>query len=385
MRAALICLPQPGEPASPVIAGRSVLERQIAFALACGCTRILAHCPGFTAELADLRYRAEAGGARFTQLSTVHALPGAIDDSDVLLVMHPDLLPESRAALGVLAAEEAILVLPAGAGAQAGFERIDLDRAWAGTLVVRGELLGALSGLAEDAAPAPALLRIALQAKVPEHRLPETAIADAEWVLVRSQDAAGALQPKWLRRALGESSGWSLSRNLAHLVLRANRGTLALFPWLRNASLALFALAIAVAIALGWSALAPLSFLALALAAIMVEVLLGSQSLRAAPFGTLGHWSKLRLIADAALFALAAMAFDSLWYREIFAAFALVASLWLLDRRAPAGPLALLRDRLTVSAVLLAASLAGMAEPGILLLASLLLLAILALDARSGG
>ncbi len=97
-----------------------------------------------------------------------------------MLVQQPGLWPDCHVAVGHLSADPIILVLPSGAGQQAGFERIDLDRAWAGVLTMPAILLQKLDNLPEDIAPAPALLRIALQNRLAETRLPVSLIDDGE-------------------------------------------------------------------------------------------------------------------------------------------------------------------------------------------------------------
>ena len=172
MRAALIALPQPGESDLPAIAGKSLAHRQLLFARELGCDSVIAHGGGASPDGIDLRHAAEHLGLKYQVISNSHALPGIIGDDDSLLVLQPGLLPESGAALDLLRAEgDRVLVVSAGPGASAGFERIDLDRAWAGALSMPGRWLGKLASLPEDIAPHGALLRIALQQRLPEARL----------------------------------------------------------------------------------------------------------------------------------------------------------------------------------------------------------------------
>src|SRR5690606_41211862 len=61
-------------------------------------------------------------------------LLGAVRADDELLALAPGLLPEAADALEGLGKRKGVLVLPAGPGVAAGFERLDLNRAWAGAL-----------------------------------------------------------------------------------------------------------------------------------------------------------------------------------------------------------------------------------------------------------
>jgi hypothetical protein len=162
VRAALISIA--GTPIS--LAGKSLGRRQLDFALAAGCERVIVLGDGASAEAIALRHAAEARGARFHGVGDTHGLLGAVPAGDELLVLAPTLLPEDLAALEALARGTGVLVVPAAPGVAAGFERIDLERAWAGALVLPGRLVERLSDLAPDSEATAALLRIALQARV---------------------------------------------------------------------------------------------------------------------------------------------------------------------------------------------------------------------------
>jgi hypothetical protein len=158
-----------------LIAGKSLARRQLDFALAAGCERVIALGNGASPEAIALRHASEARGARFVSIGDAHGLLGAVPAGDELLVLAPGLLPEDRRALDALERGTAILVLPAGPGVAAGFERIDLERAWGGALVLSGRLVERLSDLPPDSEATAALLRIALQARVAEKRLQRAA------------------------------------------------------------------------------------------------------------------------------------------------------------------------------------------------------------------
>ena len=54
-----------------------------------------------------------------------------------------------------------VLVLPVEAGVAAGFERIDINHAWAGALRMPGRIVAGLGDLPADWNPVAALLRLA--------------------------------------------------------------------------------------------------------------------------------------------------------------------------------------------------------------------------------
>ena len=169
MRAALISMT--GQP-SGALAGKTLARRQLDFALAAGCESVIALGDGASAQAIALRHATEAAGARFQAIRDSHGVLGVVRAADELLALAPGLLPEAGGALAALDKGAALLVLPAGPGVAAGFERIDLERAWAGAVVVSGAQVERLSALPADSAPASALMRIALQARVAAGLLP---------------------------------------------------------------------------------------------------------------------------------------------------------------------------------------------------------------------
>jgi hypothetical protein len=385
MRAALICLPPPGGAASLQIAGRSAAQCQLALALQCGCDVIVAHGHGNSGEAISLRHRAEAAGARFQTVNNAHALIGAVGEGDSLLVMQDGLWPEAGEVLEALRSPACVVVLPAGVGVQAGFEQIDLDRAWAGALVLPGQLLAALGGLPEDIAPAPALLRVALQNRLPETRLAVEHLDDGSWCLLDSPVSAGRYERRWLRRVVGEGRGSGVSARLARLALNLHGAKLAGHPRGFAAAIAVLAGLWAGAMAAAWQGYAATGFALLALAAMMTELNIGLARIRAAPFGKVKHWPGLRYVLDAALGICAVCAIDGLWQRAVFAPLVLIAGLLLLDRREWPPLAEALRDRGVIAAALAVLVLALSGEPAIMLVAGILLCANLMPVGRGRG
>lgn len=375
MRAALIALPQSGEADLPAIAGKSMAHRQLLFARETGCTSVIAHGAGASADGIVLRHAAERLGMKFQIIGNSHALAGIIADDDSLLVLQPGLLPESRAALDLLRAEgDRILVVSAGPGVSAGFERIDLDRAWAGALTISGCWLGKLAVLAEDAAPHGALLRIALQQQLPEERLPDNTLDEGTWSLVGSEDAARARASDWLRTHLGASFPGSTSRWLAKAAISGPGARLVDTPQARTGLLILSAILLGGAIIAGIYERPVLGFLLVMASVPVLEAFLALSQLLVAPFGKLKHLFLLRLIVDVGLLAVGVMSIDSLPHRNIFPALVLVLALYFLDRRNLAVWVEPLRDRMVIAAFIALMALLANTEIAIML-AGLLVLA----------
>jgi len=203
------------------LGGKTLAHRQLDFALALGCQDVIAFGDGASAEAIALRHAAEAAGARFRTIKNSHGLLGAVRADDELLVLAPGLLPEAPEAVEALAKGRRVLVFPAGPAVAAGFERIDLNRAWAGALVVGGAQVERLSELPPDIVPPSALLRIAMQANVPERPLSEDLLADGSWTMFGERADPVASERAWVVRHAPITRTFAPTRWLAQLVSRA--------------------------------------------------------------------------------------------------------------------------------------------------------------------
>lgn len=378
MRAALISLPMPGEGQQPLIAGKSIAERQLLFACEAGCDAIIAHGGGASEQAIALRHAAESAGLRFQIISNCHALEGAIGRDDTLLVFQPLLLPEAVQALDLMRADSArMLVVSAGPGVSAGLERIDLDRAWAGVLTMPGHWLSRLSALPEDATPHAALLRICLQMRLPEARLPDHILDSTGWTIVRSGKSAAFIEQNWLGDLLGKTEIAAPSRWLAARFVERGGARLLSRKWpviaLTTGALAL----LAGAVSASWYDLPVLAFAMIAAAVPLLESSLALNVIARAPFAGEGHAPLSRWLIDAAMLAVAILAIDSFWYRAAFPAFALGVALRLLDRHTTRLLQQVVKDRGCVAAMLAAISALTSAEIAVMAAATLSLFAML--------
>lgn len=369
--------------------GRSTPQRQVEFAAACGCREVILLGGGRTAEAIATRHLAEGLGLSVREVSGPHGLARAGLAGERLLVLQADLLPDPSALpAGTDQTSGCIITLAAGPGVEAGYERIDLARAWAGLLVLPGALLPRLLDLPEDAEAAPALLRISLQAGLPDRVLDLSHLSDGSWCLARTAEDGRLAEEKWLARHLTPASGDPLSRQLAHGVLRRTGGQLLDRAWMQPLALGLALVMPLAALALCYWGRAAAGFSVLALAAPLLEAALGLGRLRQV---RAGHFSRvesklshLRKLLDLALLAGGILAVSGTWLERGFAPLVLLAALYAVP---PQGPARLIRwrDRGLAAALVAAGAAALSAQAGLMLAAlALLALNLLQMQRRTG-
>lgn len=366
MRYALITLDN-----SPDIAGRALALRQLDFALAAGAVRVIGVGNGGSAPMIALRHAAEAAGVRFHGVAGAHGLLGAVGTADELLVLAPGLLAEAGEALAMLAGGPIILTLPALAGTSAGFERIDQDQAWAGALVMPGELVERLSQLPPDFAASSALLRIALQARVPL-RAVQQEITAGGWCMVG--DDALEQGTAWLKRhqqptCRGDVVGGAVRMIMQRFglsLLRQDRAQAALL-----AVFALFALVAAGLASWGHGAVA----LALMALAVFPARLHGALArLHRLPFdGEARTIGLLSWLIDASLFAVVVLASGPPLPENFYAPAVLVVAARLASPARWPLLAAWLPDRAVLAALLALSAAAGVLPAGVMALSLALL------------
>jgi hypothetical protein len=122
-----------GRDAPFAVAGKTLAQRQLDFVLAAGSERVIALGDGASAEAIALRHAAEGAGARFdVHPRTATACSARVGASDELLVARAGVLARVPRRSGNARKGQQGAGAACGAGVAAGFERIDLERAWAG-------------------------------------------------------------------------------------------------------------------------------------------------------------------------------------------------------------------------------------------------------------
>ena len=89
-----------------------------------------------------------------------------------------------------------------------------------------GRLVERLSELPPDCDAISALLRIALQGRVPEKILPEAVLAEGRWVMIQSSAQIAGLEPDWFRRHAARPTPFAPGRALARIAVGALGGRL---------------------------------------------------------------------------------------------------------------------------------------------------------------
>lgn len=377
MRTALISLA--GQPraisgaALLALGGKTLAHRQLDFALALGCEGVIVLGDGASAEAINLRHVAEAAGARFRTIKNSHGLLAAVRADDELLVLAPGLLPEAPEAVEALSKGRRVLVFPAGPAIAAGFERIDLNRAWAGALVVGGAQVERLSELPPDIVPASALVRIAMQANVPERPLSEELLANGSWKMFEEGADQVASERAWIERHAPVARTLAPTRWLARLASRAIAARALAAPHavagIVLATLAALAGAV-LAVSHGWAAV---GFGLVAVGALLAQGGAELARLRRLPFGGAGRstalHSALPWLVDAAIFACVVLAIEGSWLHRLFPPLVLLGMLYAVRSGGRIDWAAVVSDRGALALGLAVASGFDLLEPAVMLVA----------------
>lgn len=386
MRIALIVVAEaavaPNAGAGHRRSGPSVPLRQLDFALACGCQRVVALHEGAPDDPAvmALARTARSRGMVVQIIDDAHGLLGRIGAADEVLVQTAGLVPQAPAAVEALASGPAILSLPADAGVPAGFERIDRDRAWAGAALLPGSLVERLAELPPDSEASAALLRIALQARLRERPLSFALVEEGHWTLLHRGQALAAAQDGWRRRQLVGAPPHDLTGRLAGAILRRWPDRLPAEPRSLLAARAGTAVLLAAALALAWFGQAAAGLALIALAGLAAALAGSLARIAAGPFALRrGRWradAGLAVALDLALAASAALAIGAEgWPGRVFPpAVLLIAWRGRPAERRPR-PLALLGDRGLLALLLAVAAALGLAEAAVMLVALVFLVA----------
>lgn len=203
-----------------LVGGRTVLRHQLALALAFGCKRIVALSENLTGDLVQLQHVAEQAGARFHVVASTRAIVPLVAPEDELVVVSDGLLALPVEALDLLEKTTGVLTLPVEAGVAAGFERIDINHAFAGMMRLPGRIVAGLGDLPSEWNPVSALLRLAVQARQPMRDLPGSALGEGRWQLVRNEAEAQAVERRWLAHHTTRDPSSAPATIVAQLALR---------------------------------------------------------------------------------------------------------------------------------------------------------------------
>ena len=374
------------------VGGATLARHQLALALSAGCQRIACLARGIGPDLIELQHEAEKAGASFHVIGGAHGLSGLVTAADEVMVLAEGLLPTAGDALRLIDGPPAVLVQPSETGVPAGYERIDLNHASAGLMIVPGRLADRLMELPGDSDPGSALMRIALQAGVAQRPVPDEVRLGGRWLLVRSEAEAHDAEEGWMARQTaggartpGPLLARTLVRQFGPALLHGGRSSLI------GAGTAVVLAALGLALAwFGWGApgllLAGAGWVLQRASTMLDRVRREALAQRAGPLWRSGVFD---LGFDAVIAAILVIAVPALpgqlVIERCFAPAMLIGLLRLLPRGFTSGWSVWAEDRLTLT-VLLAAMFAGkVIQPGVPALAALLLLAGLVLSREGNG
>ena len=210
------------------VAGKSVAQWQVDMALAAGCSKVLCVASDISHNIIALQHSIEARGAEFHLIGSKARLSALVRATDEMLVLADGLLPLASEGVALLTdgpdhQRASVLAIPIEQALSAGMERIDLNHGWAGAMIVPGRVVERLFDLdlPEDIDIPSSLMRCALQMGVKLRLLPEAALLEQRWIVVRSPEDVQACEKAWLQRQSQRATAAKPSRWAAsHAMLR---------------------------------------------------------------------------------------------------------------------------------------------------------------------
>ena len=181
------------------VGGRPLIGHQLAQVLALGCRRIAILVDQSVADLAPLRNAAERFSAQFYTIGSGIDLVPLVTPADELIVLADGLFASPDAVLTLLGPDQGVLCFPIDEGLAAGFERIDINRAYAGAMHLPGRLVSRLADLPGEWSVPLALMRLAVQAGVPLRPAPPQLLAAGGWRLLSNEAEAHRAEQDWVR------------------------------------------------------------------------------------------------------------------------------------------------------------------------------------------
>ncbi|HQS96029.1 hypothetical protein [Novosphingobium sp. 17-62-19] len=181
------------------IGGRSLLRHQIGLALSLGVRRIVVMAEAISGELVTLQHFAEAGGAQFHVVATPRALVPLLAPEDDVIVLGDGLLAMPDAMRELIEVGPVILTLPVETALPLGFERIDINHAFAAAMRFPGRIAAGLADLPPEWNAQSALLRLAIQGRIALRNIPTSLLDDGRWSILRNEDEAHLAERRWLR------------------------------------------------------------------------------------------------------------------------------------------------------------------------------------------
>jgi hypothetical protein len=361
----------------------SIARHQLSLAIAIGCQRIVCIARGLDPELTALHHAAEAVGAQFHVISGARQLSALVTVADEIVVIADGLMVAPQRAVELLSGPHCVVVQPIEEGLAAGFERIDLNHATAGLMLIPGRLVERLTELPADCDVASALTRIALQSAVSQRELPAEARGGGGWKLIRSEIEASELETGWLATQLSAEAVTSPGTWLARSGVRSFGPALLHAGSGSNAVTAAGTVAFLLALVAGW-----FGFIGTGLILTGIGWLVGQSAgqlarieraalLRDAPF--VSRNVLVELAADAAIVVLTLWSYPAKfaidWPHVVFPPIVLLGLLRILPRSLALRHVGWLEDRLLLALVLAFAAAAGHLLPVVQILALAALLA----------
>jgi molybdopterin-guanine dinucleotide biosynthesis protein A len=254
------------------LGGRKLIDWQLDLVRDLGCERVICLAQGPSSELDNFRTRTERLGLEFHAIGGPLQLVGLVSADQELVVLGDGVVFDREFLKEAFTERRGVAVVPADAGIDARFERVDAQWAWGGLFIARAQIAEQLAEMPADSDTISLLLRMALQSGTRLVEIDAERLDDGSLLLATSGTIIENRENALLDRGVKQISWFGPGNALAQLAARKSAA-----KWISRGPQ--MSLATAIGAVLGAAALIQYSQLLWALVALFIAALVGSYSM----------------------------------------------------------------------------------------------------------
>jgi len=202
------------------LGGRKLIDWQLDLARDLGCERVICIADGPSSELDSFRLRVEQFGFEFHAIGGPLQLVGLVSADQELVVFGDGVVIDREFFSKKFTEKRGVMVVPADAGTDVGFERVDAQNAWGGLFVARAQIAEQLAEMPADSDTISLLLRMALQAGTKLVKIDAERLHDGTLLLATSSEVIQRREDLLLDRSSQRKSWMGPGNALAQTAAR---------------------------------------------------------------------------------------------------------------------------------------------------------------------